>query len=130
MTTLTDGITTLDLGQDLRWLDEFSWVAVQQEVERSITGKNVLQVGQRVAGRPITLASDGAMGGLITGAQVVQCQAWAGTLGQELTLSHNGQTHDVVWRLHENAIDADPLVPYSDPLPTDLYRVTLRLMTV
>ena len=53
--TLADSGTTLTLNPDLYWSDENAWHPVQQAVERTITGAQVIQVAGMTKGRPITL---------------------------------------------------------------------------
>jgi hypothetical protein len=129
MSTLSDGASVITL-DDLRWIDELAWSPVRQEVDYSITGALVVHVGTMQAGRLITLQSPDQLSGWINRSALVQCRAWAATPGQVLTLMHDGATYSVAWRTHDTAIDADPLVPFSDTSAADLYRVTLRLMTI
>ena len=56
---ITLGAITLPSG--LVWSDEYAWSPVQQSEEYGLTGALIVQIGSRLAGRPITLIgqSDG-----------------------------------------------------------------------
>ena len=45
----------LTLPGDLIWIDEFQWNPVERATEYAVTGALVVDVGERLAGRPITL---------------------------------------------------------------------------
>jgi urease accessory protein UreH len=130
MNTLSDGTTTITLDDSLMWLDRQAWQPVQQTVDRTLTGALIVQQFSAVAGRPVTLGNAETDQGWMRLADVQRCQAWAATLGQVLTLSWLGETYSVIWRAHEQAIDAQPLWALTDEHPDDEYVVTLRLMTV
>lgn len=88
MIQLSDGSTTIELPADLQWVDEFGWSKVQQESERSITGALVVQQGEKLKGRPMTLQSNGAS--WVTRATVEALQAYYDQVGQECTLTIDG----------------------------------------
>ncbi len=128
--TLANGATVLELDPDLLWEDEFKWAAVEQAVERSLTGAQIVHVGQRMAGRPITLRADDTSAWM-TRADMTTLQAWANTPGLQLTLSLRGVAHQVLFRHHDGGpFDAHPVVHYADPDPTDWVVPTLRFITV
>jgi len=128
--TLAVGATTLALDPDLQWADEYTWAATEQSVSRSLTGALLVQVGQRQAGRPITLvASDSS--GWMSRAAMAQLQAWADIPGQVMTLGLRGISYAVMFRHHDSGpFDARPLVDYSDPADSDWVVPTIRFMTV
>lgn len=129
MTTLSDGTTTIDLtDSQLVWVDEFAWLPTVQSARRTITGGLVVTQQAVTAGQPITLAGESDERGWLTRAQLLQCKAWAGTPGLELTLTYRGSTYTVLWRLQDGAIDAEPVVRWNDDDPADDYRATLRFM--
>lgn len=129
--TLSDGTTTLALDPDLYWEDEFAWAAVEQAVERSLTGALVVHVATRQAGRPITLRNEDEASAWLTRADMAQLQAWADVPGQRLTLALRGTAHLVLFRHHDGGpFEARPLVHYADPVPADWVLATLRFITV
>lgn len=117
----------LTLPADLLWTNEFTWQQVQQSSEYTSTGALVLEAWAKQAGRPIELKG---------GVDYAWCQrstlttlnAWAAQPGQVFTLTRNGVSHQVAWDHEAGAIQAEPLIPYSDPLPEDAYTLTLKFL--
>lgn len=130
MTTLSDGTTTVTFTDDLMWSDEFAWMPVEQTSQRTITGGLVVQTAARTAGQPVTLAAPDARSGWITRAALDQFKTWAAIHGQQMTLVYRGVTSTVIWRHQDGAIEAAPVVPYSDVQSGDYYRAVLRLMRI
>ncbi|HCR1765151.1 TPA: hypothetical protein ONB22_005849, partial [Pseudomonas aeruginosa] len=54
-------LDAVELGDQFEWVDEFTWDAVAQEQERSLTGALLVQEGTKLHGRPITLRSGGGV---------------------------------------------------------------------
>lgn len=129
-TTLTVGGTSVNLGDQLLWADEFAWNPVSQQVDPSVTGALLIQTSVLLAGRPITLAGGQDQRGWISRAALLQCQAWAAVPGQVMALAYRGTTHTVIWRHQDGAIDASPVDPRTDDAADDDYRVTLRFMRI
>lgn len=128
--TLTVGATVLTLDPDLAWSDEYQWAATEQAVTRGLTGKLIIQLGLRQAGRPITLVADEGAGWMRRAA-MAQLRAWADIPGLVMTLSLRGVAYPVMFRHHDGGpFDARPLVDYSDPDEADWVVATLRFMTV
>ena len=130
MTTLSDGVATLTITDDLAWTDEFAWQPVEQTAERTITGALVVQTALRVAGRPITLAPPDDSSAWLTRALVDQLRAWAAVPAKEMVLVYRGVSRDVIWRHEDGAIDARPIVDFADVESTDYYSATLRFMEI
>lgn len=53
---LTNGTISVNLPDDLEWVDEFEYEAVSQDVQPLIGGGMVIQESTLLAGRPITLS--------------------------------------------------------------------------
>lgn len=128
-TTLTYGATVLTLPEDMLWPDEFAWPGVEQRTEYTITGALLLQAGAKLAGRTITLAA-GADYAWIGRTDLDTLRAWALLPAQTFTLLYRGVTHTVAFDHGAGAIEATPVIDYSDPDATDLYAATLRLLKV
>lgn len=129
--TLSDGSTVLELDPDLYWEDEFAWAAVEQAMERSLTGALIVHLGARQYGRPITLRNEDERSAWMTRADMAQLQAWADIPGKRLTLSLRGGSHWVLFRHHDGGpFEARPVVHYADPEPADWVLATLRFITV
>lgn len=129
--TLSDGVTTITLPEDLLWVDEFSWNPVQQSAEATITGALIVQSATKLAGRQITLQPEDDDSAWMTRTVLEQVRNFAAEAGKEMVLTLRGQPHDVVFRHQEgSAIESSPVVHYNDVDPGDFYRVTLRLMEI
>lgn len=132
--TLSDGVTTLPLDPDLYWSDEFAWHAIEQSVERSITGALLVDLGERQGGRPITLEPPDDNAAWMPRATLAQLQAWEANPAMILTLSLRGQAMQVIFRRHDGEpVEAKPVTFVADPLPGafgDWYLTTLRLLEV
>lgn len=129
--TLAYGATTLTLPEDLYWADENSWAPVEQTAQRTITGALVISAAQRIAGKPITLIPIDAQTAWMTRATLDTLRSWASVAGREMTLTLRGVSRAVIFRHHDgSAIEASPIVHYSDVLDTDFYSVTLRFMEI
>lgn len=129
--TLADTSTTITLNPDLLWGDELSWHPVEQSVERTVTGALVVDVNSRVGGRPITLSPEDDRSGWMARSVVDALRNWAAVPGKTLTLTLRGTPRTVMFRHHDGAaIEARPVIHYSDVESEDQYLCTLRLMEV
>ncbi|WP_219851859.1 hypothetical protein [Methylibium rhizosphaerae] len=129
--TLTHAGTPLVLHPDLYWSDEISWAPVEQSAQRTITGALIVSTALRVAGRPITLQPPDDQSAWMTRAVLDQLRAWAAVPGRQMTLNLRGQAYETVFRHHDGAaVEAEPVVFFSDVQANDLYRVTLRLLEI
>lgn len=129
--TLSDGATTVQLHPDLYWQDELSWHPVEQSVERTITGALIVSVAQRLSGRPVTLAPEDDSSAWMHRETVEQLRNWAAVPGKELQLTLRGATSTVIFRHHDGgALEANPILHYSDVEPGDWYSATVRLMEI
>lgn len=127
--SLSVGLTTVQLNPDLFWEDENNWHPVEQTSERTITGALVVQVAERVAGRPITLRPEDDSSGATELTDLEQLRNWAAVPGQQMTLTIRGESRTVIFRHHDGAaIDARPWVHRSDVQSGDWYLATFRFM--
>ena len=121
---------TIELPTDLQWVDEFQWSKIAQSApEYSITGSMFIQQGTKKAGRPITLSGDWAW---IQRSDLVVLRSWCDVPKLTMSLTHpDGQVSNVIWRLHETAIDDANPVDYQAPEEdTDPYTAAFKLMTI
>lgn len=129
-TTLTHGVTTVTLPNDLLWTDEFGWPAVEQRTQYSITGALLVESAVKQAGRTITLAG-GPSWAWIPRATLVTLQAWAALPAQQFSLVVRGEAaRTVVFDQAGGPIAAQPVIDYSDPDGGDDYVVTIRFIEV
>lgn len=130
MISLSDGVTTVELPDDLYWSDEWTWAATEQSFTRGLTGGVIIQAAARVEGRPITLQAP-PRGGWMTRADLATVRAWGDTPEQELTLALRGTNYTVRFRHHDDpAIQAEPVLHFADPAPEHYVRPTLKFITV
>lgn len=125
--TLTYSGTTLTLPDDYFWQDENAWNPVEQTAQRTITGSVVISASQRLGGRPITLQplDDGTA--WMPYSMLSTLKLWAAVAGRVMSLTIRGATRSVVFRHHDgSAIEATPIVHYSDVQTVDFYLVTLK----
>ena len=99
-----------------------------QSARHTITGALVVTTQAMLAGQPITLAAEREDQGWISRAALQQCRTWAAVPGQALTLTYRGTAYAVVWRHQDGAIDASPVMRWTDDDAQDDYRATLRFM--
>lgn len=128
---LTNGAATITLPDDLAWVDEYAWQAVEQSVERSVTGAQIIDVGIKTKGRPITLSA-GADFAHITRSVLDQLMAWANLPPQTMTLTLvDGRSFQVMFRHHDGGgVTAEALIHIWPVQPDDYYIPTLRLMEI
>lgn len=123
-------LDSLLLDDQFEWTDEFEWATVAQETERSLGGQLLVQGGQKIHGRPITLASNG---GVWTELETVRAlEILRDQFGRVMPLSlPDGRTFSVIFN-HEGGapLQCIALERKVNPSPTALYEITIRLVTV
>lgn len=95
ITLAYDG-TTLDINDRLLWTDEYDWSPVVTESRFGTTGRLMLHVGTRQAGRPITLDGHSSRA-WIDRALCDQLNAWKALPGAVFTLTLRSVARQVVW---------------------------------
>ncbi len=130
----------LELPADLQWTDEFTAWRVGQQVRNSLNGAMIVQESARQAGRPITLQTtrDGTAYVGVVALPIVRAlqasESEARLSPLELVMpAHNGgdRTFQVRWRRVDGpAIEVEPTRFAVPALDSDLFSITLRLMTV
>lgn len=133
-TTLTDGITTWTLPDDLQRVDEHGFSPVRQSVTPTLDGALWIDVSTLQAGEPITLRGvqvGDFYFGEMTRADFAQLRVAANVAGQVFTLTWRGEEMDVIWRHDESpALSAEDITDYSDPAPTDLVVPILKFTRI
>ncbi len=131
--TLQYGSETLPLDDDLLWVDEYQYSPVEAAVDVGLTGALIEQVDGDASrpGRPITLQPPDDTSAWMIREDIDQLQVWGAIAGAEFTLTLRGVARQVKFRHQDRpAVDAKPVVPFSDPLPSDYYLTTLKFMEV
>ncbi len=127
--TRNDTNASIELPQDLQWLDEFEWNKIAQSAPVfTLTGSMVIQQGTKKAGRPITLTGDWVW---LKRGDLATLRDWTDVPKLKMTLTHyDGREFSVMWRLHDTAIDAEAVHYQTPETDNEPYTATLRLMTV
>lgn len=124
-------LNAITLHPDLHWVDENQWYPIEQSTARTLTGALVISTSVRTSGRPITLAPEDDSSAWMHREVVDDLRNLAVLPGEVMTLTLRGVTRNVIFRHHESpALEAVPIVHYSDVQDPDWYRVTLKLMEV
>ena len=127
MISLTDGTTTIELPGDLQWTDEFDWSPVEQDAEHSIAGALIIQQGEKLKGRSITLQSGG--GAWIQRDALLALQAYYFAPSQQLTLSLWGNDYAVMFE-RPGGLKATEVLRVANPNGEHYYRITLKFIEV
>jgi len=114
------GVTLPD---DAVWTDEFAWSAVARSEEYSLTGALIVQVGVKLAGRPITVDA-----GWLARSVLLSLETLAAAADASYTLVLPQGTHTVQFRDPPFAVQ--PIRVLADPATTDRYQVTINLLKV
>lgn len=110
----------------LVWIDEFDWADAVHEFTHGITGALLVDAGQRLAGRPITLQGEDDSG-WIERSVLASIQAKAGAAGVTYTFTHDdGRSFSVLIM----EISASPAVRVEDPPADWPYIATIRMIEV
>jgi hypothetical protein len=112
--TLTNGATTLALPDDLIWADEFAWSAVQQRSGYSAGGALLLDVGFKLAGRPITLQG-GESHAWAPRSTALTLKQWIDAGASPLTLLFRGTPYTVGFATVDEPLSVQHLADCSDP---------------
>lgn len=123
-------LDSVELDDQFEWVDEFDWDAIAQVQERSVTGVLLVQEGQKVHGRPITLQSNG---GVWTPLSVVrQLEVLRDQLGRVMPLVlPDGREFSVIFdRTNGAPLTAKQIHRTVNPGANEPYDVNLRLITV
>ena len=131
--TLQYESTALPLDPDLYWVDENQYSPVEQSVDVGLTGALIVQVDGDPTrpGRPITLQPEDDFSAWMIRADLDQLNAWAAIADGVFTLTLRGVERSVMFRHQDKpAVDAKPVVHFSDVLSGDFYLVTLKFMEV
>lgn len=129
--TISDGTTTVTLPDSLEWVDEFNFSPVTQDVKRTIGGSLVVNEGELLFGRPITL--QGGENVWTTRLVMKQIQTLASVPGKELVLTlADGQTFDVIFRRDDgNPFSSVRLWRKDLTVDTDrVKRIVLKFYTI
>lgn len=119
----------IELPRGMLWVDEFDWSAVSKSVERSITGAQVIDVVECIAGRSITLQGVEDQG-WIRRDVLLSVQALAQQPAGEFLLRLADGREFTVQFSADDPVSAEPLSRPELPPDSHPYIATLRFITV
>lgn len=118
----------LELPDSLLWIDEFTWQKVEQSTEYTSKGALILDVWEKKAGQPITLAGGETYAWCDRG-PLLTLRNWASQPGLQMTLAGlRDISRQVVFNHQAGPLAAEPIVDYADPIDSDPYAITLRFL--
>ena len=122
-------LDNLLLPDDLIWVNEFDWNAVEQSVERSLNGALLVQEMAKQKGQSIEL--NGENSGWLTRAQVLELQLMAQSPNKIMTLIlADGREFSVIFDRSAPPVFAEPIFPEALADSAAPYAVVLRFLTV
>lgn len=125
----THTLGAVDVPRTLVWVEEFDWTAPVSAHEYSITGALIVDVGVRLAGRPITLQGVADHGWIRRGALQALYALVNSTTGTLPLVLADGRSFTVRFA-PESPISATPVARAELPPDNLPYSVTLRLIAV
>lgn len=123
-------LDSVELGDQLEWVDEFTWDAVAQEQERSLGGQLLVQEGLKIHGRPITLRSGGGEWTPLSVVRQLEVLRDQRLRVMPLVLPDGREFNVIFNRVDGPSIEAESLFRNVLPTPEDDYLLTIRLITV
>lgn len=131
MSTTFHTLGLVQIPRQLVWVDEFNWTSVEKTIGYATEGALLIDVGTRLAGRPITLQGVDQHGWLRKSV-LEEVRALAADGEAVYTFGHaDGRTFQVTFAA-EDPVTAVPVAGTRPELPsTDFpYVATLRLIEV
>lgn len=124
-------LDTIELPADLFWQDEVEWTPIEQNEEFSLGGALLIEQGEKLAGRPITLAGEDNVA-WVKRSVVEDLMAKAALVDHQMTLTLEDARQFNVMFSHKNGkpLTAEPVVRLLPPAAEDHYTLIIRLMAV
>jgi hypothetical protein len=123
-------LDSIQLPDDLEWVDEFSWSYVKNTYKTTIGGTIIVEERQLINGRPITLSGTDRYG-VATRSVVESLYAKANTIGDVMILTlHDNRAFSVIFDRAQQPLTAIPIDVAPAPIAGTLYQITLRLIEV
>lgn len=120
-------IASIALPDDVIWTDEHEWTPVKQSASRTLGGRLIVEYGQLIVGRPITLNCHWLSFTTLNQLIVLRDEPGVTML---LTLS-DGRVLNTLFRHSEgDPVKATPVIDYPAYDADDQFDVTLKLMEI
>ncbi len=123
-------LDTMTLPGNPLWVNEFDWTPVAQSTDRSLTGSLIVSESLMTYGRSIVLG-DGE-NSLLTLADLKTLFALSELPKKKMLLTlPGGRAFTVIFDRSEGSpIEAQQVIPLSEPSEDHFYAVVIRLLTV
>lgn len=119
----------IELPRGMLWVDEFAWSGALRAVDRGITGAQIIDLAEKLEGRPITLQGTQDQG-WIRRATLLAVRALTDVPeGEYLLTLATGEQFTVMFA-PDNPLEAQPISRPELPADTHPYVATVRLITV
>lgn len=120
---------SIELPQDLRWVDEFDWSDLAQSTPTyTLGGSVILQQSVKQSGRPITLSGEWVWH---RRDDFEKLQNWSATAKLRLRLTHyDGRQFIATFATHDRAVDCAPVCYRTPELAADQYTGSIYLITI
>ena len=126
-------LATVDLPNDMFWVDEHKWTPAVAKTTYSLTGALIIEGAAKLTGRPITLQPPSDMAWLPR-TVVDTLRQWSATPNRrfKLVLEYPSDTRQftVVFRHQDTPLEAEPVKGFPGHDSADWFKVTLRFTDV
>lgn len=116
-------LDTIELSNDLVWVDQYTWSPVVQTNTHALNGALIVEVGQKLKGRKISLVG-GQDFGWSDRSVIDELLVKASQPGLTMVLNYKGGTFNVMFDHSAGAVNVEQAVGYSDPDPEDAIKVS------
>ncbi len=121
-------LADIELPDNFHWSDEPKWTPTLRETTTTLTGAAIVDVWQRLTGRPITLSGLWLPRATFQALQALE----ADPASEPMTLTFpGGEQHTVLWRQEsgESAVHGEPAFSNAPHVytPDSIYIVEIRL---
>jgi hypothetical protein len=124
-------LDTIDLPNDLLWVDEMKWVPAVSKPTYALTGALIIETAAKLLGRPITLQPLQDMA-WVSREKAAKLRGWASTPKRRFKLVLEYPTDvrqfTVVFDHSRGAIEADPVKGFPQHADDDWYKIVLRFV--
>jgi len=122
---LENSTVTVNLPDDLEWIDKYEWTQTKENVQVTLNGNLVIQTATQTKGRPITLK--GGVDYAWVDKNILDKLQQLADAGENMTLTFADNTSfNVRFRYKHGPFSADPILPNLQYFNN----VTIRLMEV
>ena len=121
---------SVTLPDDMRWINEYTAKRMQTNMKRALSGIQIIEQANLISGIDVTLQG-GVDYGWCTREQVERLDYIRQLPAQNyppIELNYKGRTRYVLFK--DEGLVAEPVIWYDDPEPTDMFIVTLYLVTI